>query len=245
MNWYSHSSGYGSPTFACCLLILVLCWIYTRALKVNEKASYKNAVDCQRTTKRYIAGDRSRQSFIYFSRSVQAFDVSSVFLAISICLICRGSRFAVATPRFNVPECTRNTWQPGRRWRAEVETTDSQSVCLGIEYHCGTCEQILFPVGILQSEICGLVTVGRPLWREDGSVICSVITQWSESPRTRNHIVLSYETPPTWRARVVQLYPWALGSLYVASYDSQGYGGGILTLPLPGGTCPSIYSLQE
>jgi hypothetical protein len=28
---------------------------------------------------------------------------------------------------------------------------------------------------------------------------------------------------------VAQLYPWALGSLSVASYDSQGYGGGILT----------------
>jgi hypothetical protein len=30
--------------------------------------------------------------------------------------------------------------------------------------------------------------------------------------------------------RVAQLYPRALGSLFVASYDSQGYGGGILTL---------------
>jgi hypothetical protein len=31
------------------------------------------------------------------------------------------------------------------------------------------------------------------------------------------------------RNRVVQLYPRALGSLFVASYDSQSYGGGILT----------------
>jgi hypothetical protein len=30
--------------------------------------------------------------------------------------------------------------------------------------------------------------------------------------------------------RVAQLYPQALGSLSVASYDSQGYGGGILGL---------------
>jgi hypothetical protein len=47
------------------------------------------------------------------------------------------------------------------------------------------------------------------------------------------------ETPPTWRARspylcpprnkVAQLYPRALGSLFVSSYDSQGCGGGILT----------------
>jgi hypothetical protein len=31
------------------------------------------------------------------------------------------------------------------------------------------------------------------------------------------------------RNRVAQLYPRALGSLYVASYDSQDYGGGNLT----------------
>jgi hypothetical protein len=46
-------------------------------------------------------------------------------------------------------------------------TTDSQSVsqsvCLGIEHLCGTCEQILLPVGMLLSKICGLVSIGRPL----------------------------------------------------------------------------------
>jgi hypothetical protein len=31
------------------------------------------------------------------------------------------------------------------------------------------------------------------------------------------------------RNRVVRLYPQALGSLFIASYDSQGYGGGIWT----------------
>jgi hypothetical protein len=38
----------------------------------------------------------------------------------------------------------------------------SQSVCLGIEHPCGTWDQILLPVGMLLSEICGLVSVGRP-----------------------------------------------------------------------------------
>jgi hypothetical protein len=71
-------------------------------------------------------------------------------------------------------------------------TTDSQSVCLGIEHPCEICDQILLPVGMLLSEICGLVSVGRPLWREDGSAICSVITQWSESLRTRNHTLLCH-----------------------------------------------------
>jgi hypothetical protein len=44
----------------------------------------------------------------------------------------------------------------------------------------------------LKFEICGLVSVGRPLWREDGSEICSVITQRSESRRTCNHTLLSH-----------------------------------------------------
>jgi hypothetical protein len=65
-----------------------------------------------------------------------------------------------------------------------------QSVCLGVEHPFGTCYQILLPVGMLLSESCGLVSVGRLLWREDGSAICNVITQWSQSRRTRNHTLL-------------------------------------------------------
>jgi hypothetical protein len=82
---------------------------------------------------------------------------------------------------------------------------------------------------------------GRPLWWEDGCAICNVITQWSESLRTRNHTLLSHlrHLQPggsgpriyiPWN-RVVQYNPRALGSLYVAPYDSQDYGGGILALP--------------
>jgi hypothetical protein len=37
---------------------------------------------------------------------------------------------------------------------------------------CGTCDQILLSVRRLLSESCCLVSVGRPLWREVGSVIC-------------------------------------------------------------------------
>jgi hypothetical protein len=37
-----------------------------------------------------------------------------------------------------------------------------QSVCLGIELPCGTCDQILFLVGMLLSEIYGLISVVRP-----------------------------------------------------------------------------------
>jgi hypothetical protein len=37
-----------------------------------------------------------------------------------------------------------------------------------------------------------LLHVSSPLWREDGSLISSAITQWLESRRTRNHILLSH-----------------------------------------------------
>jgi hypothetical protein len=73
-----------------------------------------------------------------------------------------------------------------------LRLTVNQSVCLGIEHPCGTCDQILLPVGMLLSEICDLISMGRPLWREEWYAICSVITQWSESRRTRNHILLSH-----------------------------------------------------
>jgi hypothetical protein len=73
-----------------------------------------------------------------------------------------------------------------------LRLTVSKSVCLGIEYPCGTCDQILFPVRMLLSEICGLVSIERPLWREDGSAIYSVITQWSVLLRTRNNTILSH-----------------------------------------------------
>jgi hypothetical protein len=60
-----------------------------------------------------------------------------------------------------------------------LRLTVIQTVCLDIRHPCGTCDQILLPVGMLLSEISSLISVGRPLWLEDGSAICSVITQWS------------------------------------------------------------------
>jgi hypothetical protein len=45
----------------------------------------------------------------------------------------------------------------------EVEATLRLAVCLGIGEPCGNCDQIVLPVGMLLSEICSLVSVGRPL----------------------------------------------------------------------------------
>jgi hypothetical protein len=69
---------------------------------------------------------------------------------------------------------------------------------------------------------------------------CQTVILGSESRETYDHILLSqirdcpnlegqvavFISP---RKKVAQLYPQALGSLFVASYDSQGYGGRILT----------------
>jgi hypothetical protein len=72
-------------------------------------------------------------------------------------------------------------------------TTDGRSVSMPwCRAHSGSCSQLLSTVGMLLSEICRLVSVGRLLWRDGGSVICSAITQWPESRRTRNHTLLSY-----------------------------------------------------
>jgi hypothetical protein len=69
-------------------------------------------------------------------------------------------------------------------------------------------------------------------------VLASEVILRSESRGTHDHISLSeirnspnlegqvpvFVSP---RNRMARLYPQALGSLFIASYDSQGYGGGI------------------
>jgi hypothetical protein len=68
-------------------------------------------------------------------------------------------------------------------------------------------------------------------------VLASAVILRSESRWTHDHILLSQiqDSPNTEgqvpvfispRNRVARLYPQALGSLFVASYDSQGYSGG-------------------
>jgi hypothetical protein len=76
--------------------------------------------------------------------------------------------------------CSQELWpldHRGFRLKSKL-LYDWQSVCLGIEHPCGTCDQILFPVGMLLSEICGFVSMRRPLWREDGSAIRNLVTKF-------------------------------------------------------------------
>jgi hypothetical protein len=57
-------------------------------------------------------------------------------------------------------------------------TTDGQSFSMSwCRAHSGTCDQIILTVGTLLSESCSLRSVERPLWREDGSAVCSAIIQ--------------------------------------------------------------------
>jgi hypothetical protein len=96
-----------------------------------------------------------------------------------------------------------------------------------------------------QLNICGYSLYVTSLWREDGSVVyhccwASPAQSFSgPSPAGLMTILycLRFETPQTWRARFPYLYipgtgwsgynPSVMGSLFVPSYDSQSYRGGI------------------
>jgi hypothetical protein len=85
------------------------------------------------------------------------------------------------------------------------------------------------------------------LWREEGVYrlqlllgLTSAVVFGSESSGTHNHILLSqiWDSPnlegqvPVFTSPTnsyARLYPQAMGWLFVVSYDSQGYGGGIRT----------------
>jgi hypothetical protein len=91
--------------------------------------------------------------------------------------------------------------------------TDGQSVSKSwCRAPSGAHDQIFITLWQLRS----FFLVGRPLWREDGCLLymllalASVVFLRPESLGTRDHICLRFET-----------------SLFVASYDSQGHGGGI------------------
>jgi hypothetical protein len=123
-----------------------------------------------------------------------------------------------------------------------LRKTVSRPVSLGVDPHLGSKTR-----SWLLSDSCVFVDVGRPLRREDGSVslqlllaVASAVILGSESLGTHDRILLFQIQDSinlegqilifiSFRNRVAQLYPQALGSLFIASYDSQGYGGSIRT----------------
>jgi hypothetical protein len=75
--------------------------------------------------------------------------------------------------------------------------TVSRPIHLGVGHPFGTHDQIfLFP--FFCRKIALLFVLGLPLRREDGSVICSAICQWSVSRRTYNHKLLSHLRSRLW-----------------------------------------------
>jgi hypothetical protein len=99
---------------------------------------------------------------------------------------------------------------------------------------------------LMLSDSCGFRDVGHLLWGEGVCrlqllmALASAVILGSEFRDTNGHILLSQirDSPNlkgqvpifiTTRNKEAQLYPQALCFLFVASYDSQGYGRGIWT----------------
>jgi hypothetical protein len=98
--------------------------------------------------------------------------------------------------------------------------TISQPVWPCIRPPSGTRDQFFYSLQRkLSTDICVSFNMEQPLWWEDGSAqllvdLASTVTLRSKSCRTLDHIVLSH---------------LRLGSLFIASYNSNCYDGCILT----------------
>jgi hypothetical protein len=97
--------------------------------------------------------------------------------------------------------------------KVTLRLTVGQSVSLGVEPHLGLMTRYL-----LLFDGYGLVFVGRPLWREIGSVFC--ICCWSSPAQSFSGL------SPFYLATIFYCLSFET-SLFVSSYDSQGHGRGI------------------
>jgi hypothetical protein len=86
---------------------------------------------------------------------------------------------------------------------------------------------------VLLSDSCGFVDVGHSLWGEDGPVVNNSCWPWP---------VQSFSCPSPLGLATVFYCLRLETSLFVASYDLQGYGGGIwLHLHMGNSGFPSIH----
>jgi hypothetical protein len=121
-----------------------------------------------------------------------------------------------------------------------LRLTASQSVYVGIKLPSGAQDKIF--ITVIQLWVCWRGAPSLTRRRVCRLKLLPVSPAQSYSGRSPVGLMtifhcLRFETPPTWRARspylyitlknrLAQLYPQALGSLFVASYKLQGHGEG-------------------
>jgi hypothetical protein len=133
------------------------------------------------------------------------------------------------------------------RTEVEVEVklrpTVSQPVCLGVRLPCGTHDQVFFSVWQLRVSLCWAPSLTRGLvcnlFEQFHLCLSRAVTLGLRSFRIHEHILLSHSRLPQPGGPGSCIYisqeqggtviPPGTGFPFVASYDSKGYSGGILT----------------
>jgi hypothetical protein len=111
--------------------------------------------------------------------------------------------------------------------RVTLRPTVSRPVRLGVRHPSGTRDQFFFLLEIFFRQLRACYFVAPSLTRRP---ICNLLlllvlaSQFLRLPQPGGPGHRIYIP-----RKVAQIYPWALGSLSVASSDSQSYGGSILS----------------